>query len=76
MVNMLVLIKRYKLVIIELCLCIVINENKSQNVMVLASVPALSCRLGHVSYNHAFGALTIVVSNRAFGALLLTLQKV
>ena len=30
----------------------------------LASVPALSCRLGRVSYNRAFGALMYCIQSR------------
>ena len=37
----------------------------------LASVPALSCRLGCVSYNRAFGAL----SSLTFGALTCCIQS-
>ena len=38
----------------------------------LAKVPALSCRLGHVPYDHAFGILTggCAPYDCAFGALI------
>ena len=38
----------------------------------LAKVPALSCRLGHVPCDHAFGVLTggCAPYDRAFGALI------
>ena len=46
----------------------------------LAKVPALSCRMGHVPYDRAFGTLTggCVPFDRAFGALIvrsLSMQK-
>ena len=42
------------------------------NYYILAKVPALSCRLGHVPYDHAFGVLTggCAPYDRAFGALM------
>ena len=41
-------------------------------IYILAKVPALSCRLGHVPYNHGFGILTggCAPYNRAFSALM------
>ena len=41
-------------------------------IIVLAKVPALSCRLGHVPYDHAFGILMdgCAPYDRAFGALI------
>ena len=45
----------------------------------IAKIPALSCRLGHVPYDHAFGALTSSCTphDRAHSALLINypLQK-
>ena len=41
-------------------------------IYILAKVPALSCRLGHVPYDHAFGVLMggCAPYDRAFGALI------
>ena len=41
-------------------------------IFVIAKVPALSCRLGHVSYDHAFSALMSGCApyDHAFGALI------
>ena len=43
--------------------------------MLLASVPALLCRLGRVSYNRAFGALMCCIQSRLWHSLITRVTK-
>ena len=46
-----------------------LRHSATSYIYILASVPALSCRLGRVSYNRAFGALMCYIQSRLWRSL-------